>query len=141
MGHRRCNHFQRKDRIDRHGVMWVTVSERGSAYQASGDFEPSDQEVVGGAGVPLGLSPSGGVGRTSGTGQEQPALHLANLRGPTVPFAQDGPSFITESPISQETPQSQASPPMAGPPRTHSRHGVWTVTSAGLRPGLGPCVP
>lgn len=70
-------------RTDRPGVAWATVSERGSVYQAPADFKPSGQEVV--EGVPVGFSPSGGVSRTSGPGQEPPTPHSANVRAHSQP--------------------------------------------------------
>ena len=84
MGRRRRSHLRRKARIDRHQGLWATTSERGSAYQAPADFEPSGQEVVEEGGSPE-IKSIWGVSRVSGTGREQAPLHSARLRGPPIP--------------------------------------------------------
>lgn len=91
--------------------MWATVSERGSAYQAAEEFEPSGQEVVREGGCPkiksIWASQQGfrlrmgagtpALGRSKGTTHPRSlrmvlvsALKSGVLRNPSIPGKWDG---------------------------------------------------
>lgn len=96
--HMGSSHFRRKGRVDRREVMWVRVSERGSAYGAAADFEPGGQEAQE---RPYGIESIWRSQQDTGprTGAANPAS--GQCKGTTpAPFAQDGPSFSPENTMS-----------------------------------------
>lgn len=79
--------------------MWAKVSEKGSAYRASADFEPGGREAA--EEVPCRIDSIRRIQQDiePRTGPINPAFGQCKGTAP-APLAQDGPSFSTENTMS-----------------------------------------